>query len=92
MNKGKEIFDGFYHGLLGQLNLLSKENRKLALARAAICKQCPLLHKGRCSKHRSGKNIVTGVETQGCNCFVAAKTMSNLRQIENGGNCPLDKW
>jgi hypothetical protein len=82
----QQIFTGWANVVKDKFNLLDNETRALAENRMKICNSCELRVGGTCSPNKTGKHMVTGVETKGCGCGLAAKTLSPE------SHCPLAKW
>jgi len=82
----KQIFTGWANVVKDKFNMLDEKTKALAEARIKICNECDLRIGGTCSPHKTGPHIETGVETKGCGCGLAAKTLSP------NSHCPLAKW
>tara|TARA_R110002153_G_C13253535_1_gene491841 strand:+ start:439 stop:699 length:261 start_codon:yes stop_codon:yes gene_type:complete len=86
MSKAKEIFDGFFNLVKGELDLLDKETRKLAITRSSICNSCEANINNVCDETVSIVDLVTKQSVPGCGCFLPAKVLSPSSQ------CPANKW
>jgi hypothetical protein len=86
MGKPKEIFDGFFNLVKGEMDLLNKETKALAEARSEICKGCEANKKNTCDPTVSVVDIVTNKSVPGCGCYLPAKVLSPTSQ------CPANKW
>lgn len=82
----QQIFTGWANVVKDKFNTLDEKTKTLGESRMKICDVCPLRVGGTCSPHKTGKHTITGVETKGCGCGLAAKTLSP------DSHCPLSKW
>ena len=83
--KVKHIVNGWGNLLRSKLIGVKDHLTIQAAQRKAICKECTLFNGATCSVI-TGKHVITGEDTLGCGCPIAAKTMAEH------DSCPLGKW
>tara|TARA_B110000879_G_scaffold195704_1_gene264652 strand:- start:41 stop:391 length:351 start_codon:yes stop_codon:yes gene_type:complete len=82
----EQIFTGWANVVKDRFNILDDKTKALAELRMKVCNDCSLRVGGTCSPKKTGLHAQTGVETKGCGCGLAAKTLSPA------SHCPLGKW
>lgn len=82
----KQILDGWANVVKDKFNILDPATKILGESRMKICDGCSLRIASSCSTKKTGIHLETGIETKGCGCGLAAKTLSP------NTHCPLAKW
>ena len=82
----EQIFTGWANVVKDKFNTLDPATKVLGETRMKICDECDLRLGSTCSPNRTGIHLETGIETKGCGCGLAAKTLSPE------SHCPLAKW
>lgn len=70
----KHIAEGWFNSFLDTMNLLDEDVKNLGTERMNICSNCPVRSGNRCDRNKTHISA-TGVEFNGCGCYIDKKTL-----------------
>ncbi len=86
MSKLNEIINGWANVVKDKIGTLDPKLKVIAENRLILCNSCDMRVNNTCSTKKTGINIITKKEVNGCGCNISAKTLSPESK------CPLSKW